>query len=321
VSYYASFQGRVYLGKRDINGLPIEVRSPGNVADLKLSLKTEVLEHYESQSGQRSLDHRMIKSKSATINLSIEEFTKENLALALYGTHVATTGGTVTDEPVGGATPVVGDRYFLAHPKVSTLVVKDSAGTPATLTLGTHYTADTDFGALQFLDTTGLTAPFKASYLRNVNVQWDRIDTHDLLTMDFHPSEQATFRVRSGDVLICEGGEIGRAAIWSGQVEECYYQKALHKLTPDKSVVRSDFVVWLLWHLAKSNALGTSGHATIAHLTGIQLKNLVVIAPPIDMQIEFEKMVERCHGIQKQQSVAAAKAQATFDVLLARAFA
>jgi hypothetical protein len=164
VSYYASFQGRVYLGKRDINGLPIEVRSPGNVADLKLSLKTEVLEHYESQSGQRSLDHRMIKSKSATINLSIEEFTKENLALALYGTHLATTGGTVTDEPVGSATPVVGDRYFLAHPKVSTLVVKDSAGTPATLTLGTHYTADTDFGALQFLDTTGLTAPFKASY-------------------------------------------------------------------------------------------------------------------------------------------------------------
>ena len=164
MSYYASFQGRVYLGKRDINGLPIEVRSPGNVADLELSLKTEVLEHYESQSGQRSLDHRMIKSKSATINLSIEEFTKENLALALYGTHVATTGGTVTDETVGGATPVVGDRYFLAHPKVSTLVVKDSAGTPATLTLGTHYTADTDFGALQFLDTTGLTAPFKASY-------------------------------------------------------------------------------------------------------------------------------------------------------------
>ena len=164
MSTYASFQGRVYLGKRDSNGNPIEVRSPGNVAELKLSLKTDVLEHYESQSGQRSLDHRMIKSKSATINLSIEEFTKENLALALYGTHVATASGTVTDEPIGGATPVVGDRYFLAHPKVSTLVVKDSAGTPATLTLGTHYTADTDFGAIQFLDTTGLTAPYKASY-------------------------------------------------------------------------------------------------------------------------------------------------------------
>ena len=164
MSYYASFQGRVYLGKRDPNGLPIEVRSPGNVADLKLSLKTEVLEHYESQSGQRSLDHRMVKSKSASITLAIEEFTRENLALALYGTHVTTAGGSVTDEPVGGASPVVGDRYFLAHPKVSTLVLKDSAATPATLALGTNYTADPDFGAVQFLDASGFTPPFKASY-------------------------------------------------------------------------------------------------------------------------------------------------------------
>ena len=168
MSTYASFQGRVFLGKRDTDGLPIEVRSPGNVAELKLSLKTDVLEHYESQTGQRSLDHRMVKQKSATVNLTIEEFTKENLALALYGNHVVGTPGTVTAEPVGGATPIAGDRYFLAHPKVSSLVVVDSAGTPATLALGANYTADPDFGALQFLDTTGFTAPFKASYAYGV---------------------------------------------------------------------------------------------------------------------------------------------------------
>lgn len=164
MSYYASFQGRVYLGKRDSNGRATEVRSPGNVADLKLSLKTDVLEHYESQSGQRSLDHRMIKTKSATVSLTLEEFTKENLALALYGTSNATTSGSVTDEAIGGAAPVVGDRYFLAHPKVSALVIKDSASTPATLTLGTHYSVDTDFGAIEFLDLGAHTAPFKASY-------------------------------------------------------------------------------------------------------------------------------------------------------------
>ena len=166
MSTYASFQGRVFLGQRDEAGLPVEVRSPGNVAELKLSLKTDVLEHYESQTGQRSLDHRMVKQKSATVNLTIEEFTKENLALALYGNHVVGTGGTVTAEPIGGDTPVVGDRYFLAHPKVSDLVVSDSAGTPSTLVLGTHYTADTDFGAIQFLDTAGSTAPFKPKFSR-----------------------------------------------------------------------------------------------------------------------------------------------------------
>ncbi len=115
---------------------PIEVRSPGNVAELKLALKTDVLEHYESQTGQRTLDHRMVKQKSATVTLTIEEFTKENLALALYGNHVTGSGGTVTGEPVGGATPVVGDRYFLAHPKVSSLVVKDGSTPPVTLVAG-----------------------------------------------------------------------------------------------------------------------------------------------------------------------------------------
>ncbi|RIJ86639.1 hypothetical protein RSP822_09105 [Ralstonia solanacearum] len=171
MSTYASFQGRVFLGKRDALGMPYEVRSPGNVAELKLSLKTDVLEHYESQSGQRTLDHRMVKQKSATINLTIEEFTRDNLALALYGNHVTSDGGLVNDEPVGGEQPLAGDRYFLAHPKVSKLVIKDSSAKPATLAAGVDYTADVDFGSIQFLRLDdGATPPvpyvrpFKASY-------------------------------------------------------------------------------------------------------------------------------------------------------------
>lgn len=164
MSYYASFQGRVYLGKRDVNGNPIEVRTPGNVAELSLSLKTDVIEHYESQTGQRAVDLRLVKQKSATVALTIEEFTKENLALALYGNYLSSASGSVTDEIVGGTTPLVGERYFLAHPKVSALTLKDSAASPATLTAGTHYTADADFGAIQFLNLTGFTAPIKASY-------------------------------------------------------------------------------------------------------------------------------------------------------------
>lgn len=163
MSFYASFQGRVFLGKRDIAGNPIEVRSPGNVAELKLSLKTDVVEHFESQTGQRSLDHRMVKQKSATVMLTIEEFTKENLALALYGNHIATASGNVTAEPLPNPV-VIGDRYVLAHPKVSSVVVRDSAATPATLVDGTDYTADPDFGAIQFLKTTGFTQPFKVNY-------------------------------------------------------------------------------------------------------------------------------------------------------------
>lgn len=171
MSTYASFQGRVFLGKRDTLGQPIEVRSPGNVAELKLSLKTDVVEHYESQTGQRSLDHRLIKQKSATVNLTIEEFTKENLALALYGNHITGNAGSVTAEPIGGSTPLIGDRYFLAHPKVSSLTLLDSAVSPATLTADTHYTADVDFGAIQFLDISSFTPPFKANYTYGITTE------------------------------------------------------------------------------------------------------------------------------------------------------
>lgn len=178
MSTYASFQGRVYLGKRDTLGQPTEFRSPGNVAELKLSLKTDVLEHYESQSGQRTLDHRMVKQKSAAVNLTIEEFTKENLALALYGNFVLGSAGTVTNEPVGGAAPLVGERYCLAHPKIDSLVIQDSSATPATLVSGVDYTADLDFGAVQLLrlhdggtPAVPYAAPLKASYAYGVTTE------------------------------------------------------------------------------------------------------------------------------------------------------
>ena len=164
MSQYSMFQGRVYLGTRAANGTPENVRTPGNVANLGIALKTDVIEHYESTTGQRGLDARIVKQKNATVSLTIEEFTKENLALALYGSHVAVTSGTVTAETVSTAAPTLGDRYFLAHQKVSTVVVTDSAGTPATLAKGTNYTVDEGFGAITFLDVTGFTAPIKAAY-------------------------------------------------------------------------------------------------------------------------------------------------------------
>jgi len=200
----------------------------------------------------------------------------------------------------------------------------DMFGDPATNPKGWATTAFGAFGNCRLgkmLDKQKQNGDYQRPYLRNVNVQWDRIDTDDLLTMDFRPEEQGKFLVRSGDVLICEGGEIGRAAVWQEQVAECFYQKALHKLTPNLSIVRPNFVVWLLWHLAHTGALlGSSTHATIAHLTGVQLKGLNVICPPIELQAEFENRVDACHSVRSQQSAATAKAKATFDALLARVF-
>ena len=67
MSTYASFQGRVFLGKRDESGLPIEVRSPGNVAEFKLSLKTDVLEHYEKPAKPLSQHSPILTHRRSTL--------------------------------------------------------------------------------------------------------------------------------------------------------------------------------------------------------------------------------------------------------------
>jgi type I restriction enzyme S subunit len=200
----------------------------------------------------------------------------------------------------------------------------DMFGDPATNPKGWHVTPFGAFGDCRLgkmLDKKKQSGQFKKPYLRNINVQWNRIATYDLLEMDFQPNEQNTFKLNVGDVLICEGGEIGRAAIWDNQIDECYYQKALHRLRPDTTVTRADFVIWLLWHLARGGALvGATTHATIAHLTGVQLKKLQVICPPVAIQEEFAHRVAECRSIQSQQFAATAKAESTFDALLAQVF-
>jgi len=69
-------------------------------------------------------------------------------------------------------------------------------------------------------------------YLRNTDVQWDRINVANLPMMDIPPSEYERYTVKPGDLLVCEGGEVGRAAIWSGELALCGFQKALHRLRP-----------------------------------------------------------------------------------------
>ncbi len=69
-------------------------------------------------------------------------------------------------------------------------------------------------------------------YLGNKDVQWGRVDISDLPTVPMSRTDLLKFRLRKGDLLVCEGGEVGRAAIWNAPIDECYFQKALHRLRP-----------------------------------------------------------------------------------------
>src|SRR2546430_15584275 len=91
-----------------------------------------------------------------------------------------------------------------------------------------HELAQTQLGKM--LSAKSRTGVGARPYLRNKNVQWGRVEIDDVLHMDFSERDVDKFELRPGDVLVCEGGEVGRAAVWHGQIEGCCYQKALHRV-------------------------------------------------------------------------------------------
>lgn len=122
-------------------------------------------------------------------------------------------------------------------------------------------------------------------YLRNVNVQWGRFDLSEVAEMDFDLDEEEKFSLRHGDLLVCEGGEPGRAAVWQAEISPCFYQKALHRLRPVREAVDPMFVMYRLWLGATSQEFGGS-HAktTIAHLPAVRLTQLLIAAPELKVQ-------------------------------------
>lgn len=130
------------------------------------------------------------------------------------------------------------------------------------------------------------------AYVRNVNVQWDRIDAADLATMHFSETDRRRCELRSGDVLVCEGGEVGRAAVWADDVPNCYFQKAIHRARP-RNGANSRFLMYCLRAAAKMNVFAVQGNlSTIVHLTGEQLAVHRFPWPPTGEQAEIVERLD-----------------------------
>ena len=129
-------------------------------------------------------------------------------------------------------------------------------------------------------------------YLRNANVQWFKFDLSDVFDMEFNEKDRKNCELKFGDILVCEGGEPGRAAIWKNDLENCFFQKALHRVRLDMTQILPEYFVWLFWFYSKNG--GFDDHitvATIAHLTGVKMKAMQIPIPPLSMQEEFQQKV------------------------------
>jgi type I restriction enzyme S subunit len=124
-------------------------------------------------------------------------------------------------------------------------------------------------------------------YLRVYDVQWGKITVNDLPLMDFPPDAQIRYRLQPGDLLVNEGGSyVGRSAIWRGELEECYYQKALHRLRPFHSTTDTAEFLYFVMEMATKNGVFVAGgnQTTIDHLTAEQLRHYHFAFPPLEEQ-------------------------------------
>src|SRR5580658_5990150 len=102
--------------------------------------------------------------------------------------------------------------------------------------------------------------------------------------MHFNVTEQAKYELRQGDLLVCEGGEVGRTAIWRNGMS-CFYQKAIHRLRVKGPRVDPEYVLHFMRFAANTKRLADlTSQSSIAHLTREKLALLEVPLPPFPEQ-------------------------------------
>lgn len=173
----------------------------------------------------------------------------------------------------------------------------------------------------KMLDKGKQTGGCQYPYLANLNVQWGKFEMTELRCMDFNEADRKEFELQSGDLLVCEGGEVGRSAIWRGERENVFFQKALHRVRLDSNRAVSEYVQYYMWFMAKNGGFRDfTNSATIAHLTGVKLKRLPVPLPPLDLQRRFATLVESVERQKARQRAHLAELDALFASLQHRAF-
>ena len=140
----------------------------------------------------------------------------------------------------------------------------------------------------KMLDAKKQTGKCSYPYLANTNVQWFHFDLSDLRHMDFSDDDRIEFELKNGDVLVTEGGEIGRCAIWREELPNCYFQKAVHRVRCDLKVLLPEYFVWCFKMKAELGLFKSYvSQSTIAHLTGKKIKQVPIPLPPLELQQEF----------------------------------
>ena len=127
---------------------------------------------------------------------------------------------------------------------------------------------------------------YQRPFLRTKNVFWNRLELTDLDQMHFSEVEQSRLELSANDLLVCEGGSIGRTALWNNEVDGCLYQNHLHRLRVKGEKADPQFGVYWLWYAFDVAKLyfGRGNVTTIPNLSQSKLAELPMALPPLPEQ-------------------------------------
>ncbi|MDH1106772.1 restriction endonuclease subunit S [Pseudomonas otitidis] len=138
-------------------------------------------------------------------------------------------------------------------------------------------------------------------YLRNPNVQWFKVDVSDLKEMLFEEHEMNRFGLLEGDVVVCEGGEAGRAAIWEGQVRDVKFQKAIHRVRCGPKLHNRFLVHRLMADYHSGRLAEYYTGVTIKHLTGRDLSRYEFELPPVEQQKRIAAILDKADALRAKR--------------------
>ncbi|WP_175692396.1 restriction endonuclease subunit S [Burkholderia ambifaria] len=143
----------------------------------------------------------------------------------------------------------------------------------------------------------GLKVPVELPYLRVANVQDGHIDLSEVKTIAVEASQVERYALRSGDVLMTEGGDfdkLGRGDVWEGKIFPCLHQNHVFAVRPDPKKLNSYFLAALAASdYGKQYFLSCAKRTTnLASINSSQLKAFPVLLPPLEIQKEISEVVD-----------------------------
>jgi len=140
----------------------------------------------------------------------------------------------------------------------------------------------------------------KYSYLRAANIDWTGVKINDVKTMWFQPFEVKKYALKKADLLVSEGGDVGKSSLWNDELNDCFYQNAINRVRAKQSNDTRFLYYWIyfLKHIGFVDSI--VNRITIAHLTAEKLEALpILICPPIEQKAIAHYLDQACQNIDK----------------------